>query len=911
MKIKSLLLIVLISFVPVLQVTIYAQNAFPYGTWLNDNDSVNQDVYSKVNELGMNYLVQYARAGSDEIKAKLNPYNLIAVKEDKPEDYIGHYARGYYCKWESEENQLDSRIVGVKHNAGLSTTYNNVTCWSSQGAQSQTLNIVNGPDYKQDKKYRLSFDNTQINYTVNFNMAYIPAYNEQLDNVACRIGVRYKYQVIINGVGQIITDETFPTMQIKVSDLSASFQKKSLDYNYQNYLSAIYADSLLSVTYPSTLVYDDGAWGTGIEFYIDFLGQGTLYVDYIEVYDQAIWRNNFIIADQAIISANKIKAFANSYSDWTKLQYFYAADEPQTIDQYEPIRFVDSVLNANGNKRIISAFYPQWNGARNGEYTTQRYKEQANPQTIMTDYYPFFIGTSNQYNFSLERDVLQQISEQDKKFWFMPQAFGEYITGTSNQFHWRKPSFIELNASIMLALAHGAKGLMFWKMTTSEGYEESLPGDWGNVIFDGLLHTDYSPTTMYDSLKTYFTPRINGKLGQILINLDYTGGYIHGTWHGVYPDYLYSPECAPLATLDYLNLYPHNPDYDWHIGLFTYHNQSDNKFFMLVNLRTDGNREAKFSINNYVPHKNLRVRDYENPSSFDHVITSQTTFTITVPAGDGRLFQVIPVVKYGGYIIDNEMISDICTLSDSIIIKQGATLTITGTYNANANIIVEPGGNIIVAPGGHLNFASGCSLIYTCPQITLKALIEGFYNGSTMVPDTITAELHNAVSPYSVVASNKGVLDSTGYGTFFFTSAANDTSYYIVIRYRNALETWSAFPHYFTGDTLSYDFTTDSTKAYGNNMMKKNGRWCHYSGDVNQDGIVDSGDLSLVDSDVSNYVTGYVNTDVNGDEIVDSNDSGIVDNNNSNYVCKIVPEGAAAKVIRHFNQQRKTKITSK
>ena len=57
-----------------------------------------------------------------------------------------------------------------------------------------------------------------------------------------------------------------------------------------------------------------------------------------------------------------------------------------------------------------------------------------------------------------------------------------------------------------------------------------------------------------------------------------------------------------------------------------------------------------------------------------------------------------------------------------------------------------------------------------------------------------------------------------------------------------------------------------------------------YSGDINQDGIIDAGDLSLVDNDVFNSVSGYVNTDVNGDDFVDASDLSIVDNNVFNGV---------------------------
>jgi len=66
-------------------------------------------------------------------------------------------------------------------------------------------------------------------------------------------------------------------------------------------------------------------------------------------------------------------------------------------------------------------------------------------------------------------------------------------------------------------------------------------------------------------------------------------------------------------------------------------------------------------------------------------------------------------------------------------------------------------------------------------------------------------------------------------------------------------------------------------------------RFAIYSGDVNQDGIVDGTDASLVDNDAFNFVTGYVGTDVNGDDVVEASDAAIVDNNAFNFVGSITP----------------------
>ena len=46
--------------------------------------------------------------------------------------------------------------------------------------------------------------------------------------------------------------------------------------------------------------------------------------------------------------------------------------------------------------------------------------------------------------------------------------------------------------------------------------------------------------------------------------------------------------------------------------------------------------------------------------------------------------------------------------------------------------------------------------------------MEGLYNGSTMVPDTVTIELHNTSSPYVLAYQTKTVINSNGNGTAHF-----------------------------------------------------------------------------------------------------------------------------------------------
>jgi hypothetical protein len=95
--------------------------------------------------------------------------------------------------------------------------------------------------------------------------------------------------------------------------------------------------------------------------------------------------------------------------------------------------------------------------------------------------------------------------------------------------------------------------------------------------------------------------------------------------------------------------------------------------------------------------------------------------------------------------------------------------------------------------------------------------------------------------------------------TVTFLNAVSGT-YYVVVKHRNSIETWSKAggESYTLGSPLNYDFTTAQTQAYGNNMLLIGSRYCIYGGDINQDGVVDATDAGAVDNDASNYASGYL-----------------------------------------------------
>lgn len=108
-------------------------------------------------------------------------------------------------------------------------------------------------------------------------------------------------------------------------------------------------------------------------------------------------------------------------------------------------------------------------------------------------------------------------------------------------------------------------------------------------------------------------------------------------------------------------------------------------------------------------------------------------------------------------------------------------------------------------------------------NLTIKVFMQGYYAGSNnMYPvtdpinapshvDTITVELHSVLPPYGLITSRKGPINTSGNGTFIFPSIYSGNSYYLVIKHRNSIETWSKQPISLPLGGSNYNFTVNGS----------------------------------------------------------------------------------------------------
>ena len=189
--------------------------------------------------------------------------------------------------------------------------------------------------------------------------------------------------------------------------------------------------------------------------------------------------------------------------------------------------------------------------------------------------------------------------------------------------------------------------------------------------------------------------------------------------------------------------------------------------------------------------------------------------------------------------------------------------------------------------------------------LNLKFFLEGLYAGSSTmnkaqdengihfpgnIADEVTIELHKGTSYSEIISSFSNVsVDINGLASLNNLPNTLNSDYYITVKHRNSIETTSSGPVSFAGNSISCDFSTAASQAYGSNQMNIGGVYVIYGGDVSYDGSVDIGDMTPVDNAASNFISGYLDSDVNGDGTIDIADMTIIDNNGAAFVRSITP----------------------
>jgi subtilisin-like proprotein convertase family protein len=255
--------------------------------------------------------------------------------------------------------------------------------------------------------------------------------------------------------------------------------------------------------------------------------------------------------------------------------------------------------------------------------------------------------------------------------------------------------------------------------------------------------------------------------------------------------------------------------------------------------------------------------------------SSGSTGTLVTINGSG--FTGATSVKFNG------VSASFTVVSDNVV-----TATVPLGATSGSLSVTAPCG--IATSGASFTIGAGVSL-------NVRLLIEGYHLGAGTMPevsaagvcDTVTIVLATAANSAVDAATSRSTISTSGWGTFSFPGLTPG-SYFIGIRHRNSVETWSATAQSLVTGSNTYDFTTSASQAFGGNLRNLgSGRFGLFSGDVNQDGLIESADYSQVENAVLLFAFGYLTEDLSGDGLVESSDYSLVENNLLGFIFSIRP----------------------
>lgn len=275
---------------------------------------------------------------------------------------------------------------------------------------------------------------------------------------------------------------------------------------------------------------------------------------------------------------------------------------------------------------------------------------------------------------------------------------------------------------------------------------------------------------------------------------------------------------------------------------------------------------------------------YSNVFGFTTIVSAPSAPNLTAPSNNATGVSLTPLFDW----------NDVNGAS-SYRIQISADSTFAATVKDTSGVLSSQ----YQVPGGILNFqvkyywrvsatnAGGTSAyssrfsFTTLPlppaQVQFTVIPAGLYNpgtGRLNMKDTVKVYLVDSANCLKV-DSAKGVIDSVTFSATLSFSSVNTGKYYLFVYHRNHIAIATKLTqNVIRNSSVSYNFTTDSAKAFGNNMIKLGASlWGMIPGDGNRDGFVDGLDQTIWIN--QNGSDGYLAGDYNGDGFVDGLDQTI------------------------------------
>jgi hypothetical protein len=655
---------------------------------------------------------------------KVFPYQLSTGS-----NWVVYYTDAVYTKWEAEGNGDGSNgDMELYHNSSVCSTFTEGSVNGIKTTSSNAGNIIFGPYYYQYVRYKqLPESRPNILYTANYVMKIkniIPIQN--LPSGYMNVPVCTLKVVATNPTAPSDQQEhTVDSTVLLVSDFLTPPYGHGWDQwdtipiaNYQlSNLVELSEEQLNGVFYygDNTSPTYDSRW---MQYKIDWAGVSflDLYVDNIEISDQ---KGRDVKTRPEI--RQDIKDLVAQYQDTSKVLGWFGLNEPFSIDNYEPFRIVDGLVQEeNTNLHLYTTFTSGWGGVYGMPYPgsfgengyiykgSEFIKRSKLPYLSINlynynyPYYPWETPDGSYYLKNIDyvtKENLRKLdsagipisySTQSGKFYDFNLSCQDEFPGSIN------PSSEQMLYHINLGLLYGMKELTCDPLFTLYNSET------GRLCPDSLYRTGliyYSDNTLTPLGITWrdkVKPRMSGHVGMTIRKLAPTGQYLNHTLSS--SDGFIQSITKGGCTAQGMQ----SSDESYDLGFFK--DDLDRDYFMLISRWYNQGCNPALTINikpEYFPDNyNLKVVNLINNTTLN-TITKYGNIYTAPEVGDACFFSVAPVVKYGGLLAYNDTIKTNTTLSDNMTIDAGKILQINEgkTYSITDTITFTDTSSFITGYG--------------------------------------------------------------------------------------------------------------------------------------------------------------------------------------------------------------------
>ncbi len=551
-------------------------------------------------------------------------------------NYILKYTDARYSVWEAEGTNPKDGGATLIYNKEIGEPYqvNNSVEGIITKKNAREGELVSGPGYRQEAHYRGIDLSRLIKYRATARLKLIvnqPSRKNNPEDILCQFQVTNSL-IRWNRIegNKVINEKNISLKELK----SGKWKDIEIDYDL----------SILNPPKPESKYFPSAGWAEFVDFKIIWSGNPNyrLVVDKIIVSDE-FGREIVTPKFQQLIAEQDKHSFSTKIDD--TIVGWYGIDEPESIDNYEPIRIVDSVLDksSDGKRRLWISFPSSWNGKYGDSnlgaeplFKWNEFQKRVKRTLVQNNHsifdYPLtkmenpFGGDFRKRNIEIFTDsVLSVIQDEDSLFCLCLQG-GRYDLARL----FKDPSPKDILYTANLGLMYGAKALTIYRYF-GEGNNLKHSGLVNYTTKDGYIFTD-----KYYFFKDVLSPRLKGEFGKTLKLIKQTEQF-----PGLDLIINESVDKEFVKSIEPLN-YKSNDTSIVELGFFRDWNDSNLKYFMLVNRYYSSTKEFKFTLQSFIPNSYYEIKDLVDNISLKIKSTAEgmLIFEDLITPGDGRLYKI-------------------------------------------------------------------------------------------------------------------------------------------------------------------------------------------------------------------------------------------------------------------------------